>query len=666
MIDITTGNLITSYTETSNPALKDNGAVHSFIDERTGYLYVSQVNAIDGGLSVIDTNTNTLLRRYDTYSNPALPDNSVSGSFIDQDANKLFVFSGYSNGAGGLTVISLDDAYTAVGESNSSIYKVENLVDGKIVVGGDIPDNTSVSVQYRTIEPNQAWFDDFDDDNSYDLEYCAFQDSFQDISVTDGIISMSNPEDTYGAWPCINTHRAEDFFPASSIIQSRLKTNTGYSDIDVQTTIFTDQWETDYIERILPTNEWKNLTLMTSVDPFSYVSFYLWLKTSDPWIASDAFQIDWIGIIPPDAWWSDWSEPCSDRAGCEINPSDLEGKEFIQFRLNLSTEDYEITPTINSLAIATTTGEYASSIIDSNQEDSQWQTLESEADVPVGTEIVFYTRTGTTAIPDDSWSVWQLVDSTITSPDARYLQYKAVLTSTKADQTPTLRSVTVAYKPATSTPIPTPTPSSSSSSVKTEVIQIPGAMKELFSNMIVASPIKDSNTKGQTVLTIIFPDTFNFNAYLSANHTSANKLASIRAKLKEESSNVKTNPGNLLIAGFLGQELMGFKQKGTIYWQVGSVQQLFYKAYPAEGKDAPMIIPELQDKPSIIALKYNDHELIPPGEPNTKFNKQTLKLAHSLDGINWQIIPSSVVDTANNTVAAIAKVAGYYTIVGRY
>lgn len=230
--------------------------------------------------------------------------------------------------------------------------------------------------------------------------------------------------------------------------------------------------------------------------------------------------------------------------------------------------------------------------------------------------------------------------------------------------------------PPSPTYTPTPAPelatanqstktSSSSKSSKAEYIQIPGATKDLFTNTIVVHPIKDSNTKGQRVLSIIFPETFNFNAYLSANHTTVSHLASIRATLKE-TSHAATNPGNLLIAGWSGGELMGFRESNTIYWQVGGVQQLFYKAYPAVDKDAPMIIPELQKKESIIALKYTDSNLIPPGEPDTKFNETTLRLAHSMDGINWQIIPSSVVDTVNKTVAALAKVAGYYTIVGRY
>jgi len=164
------------------------------------------------------------------------------------------------------------------------------------------------------------------------------------------------------------------------------------------------------------------------------------------------------------------------------------------------------------------------------------------------------------------------------------------------------------------------TPSSSNSS-RSEVIQIPAATREFFSNTIVAHPIKDSNTRGQQVLSIIFPSTFDFNAYLSSNHTSATNLAQIREELRETNSGVKSN---LFIAGWSGGELMGFKENGAIYWQVSNVQQIYYKAYPALGKDAPVIIPELQEKDSILALKYSDSDLIPPGEPDGTLKAQSV------------------------------------------
>ena len=200
---------------------------------------------------------------------------------------------------------------------------------------------------------------------------------------------------------------------------------------------------------------------------------------------------------------------------------------------------------------------------------------------------------------------------------------------------------------------------------KAEKVQIPHAVKKLF-GLIVAKPVKDSNTNGQEVLSIVFKNTLDFDAYLSVNHTPVGDLPTIKEQNNQANSNTTANKGNLLVAGWQGHQLMGFKENKTIYWQIGNIQQMFYKAYPAAGKEAATIIPEVQHKSSIIALKYNKSQLIPPGEPNTKFSELKLKLAHSMDGSNWRIMSNSVVDPINNTVAAIDKLGGYYVIVASY
>jgi hypothetical protein len=65
-----------------------------------------------------------------------------------------------------------------------------------------------------------------------------------------------------------------------------------------------------------------------------------------------------------------------------------------------------------------------------------------------GSRIEVFTRTGNTETPDDTWSTWSSAytnadGSSITSPKARYLQWRAVLTG-KGDG-PVLTSITAAY-----------------------------------------------------------------------------------------------------------------------------------------------------------------------------------------------------------------------------
>ncbi len=182
--------------------------------------------------------------------------------------------------------------------------------------------------------------------------------------------------------------------------------------------------------------------------------------------------------------------------------------------------------------------------------------------------------------------------------------------------------------------------SSSSSSSTNFSPQIP---QESSAVGVTAWATGDSFTAGQTVLTIIEPYTFNFNAFLSSIYVEPKSLFSGKN-------------------GFIS-----FKSGKGTYWQIGKVQQIWYKAYPPLGsdKEPARIIPELQKKQSIVALSYSEADLIPPGKPKSKFNSKVLKIAFSVDGKTWKILPTSVVDTKNYTVAALHKIGGYYVIAGR-
>src|SRR4029453_4069224 len=69
-------------------------------------------------------------------------------------------------------------------------------------------------------------------------------------------------------------------------------------------------------------------------------------------------------------------------------------------------------------------------------------------------EVEMSTRSGNTATPDQTWSPWSSGYTTssgdkITSPNARYLQWRAVLKAPSSSSTPSpvLTSVTAAYLP---------------------------------------------------------------------------------------------------------------------------------------------------------------------------------------------------------------------------
>jgi len=73
-------------------------------------------------------------------------------------------------------------------------------------------------------------------------------------------------------------------------------------------------------------------------------------------------------------------------------------------------------------------------------------------------EVEVFTRSGNTATPDETWSTWSkayTVDTgeKITSPNARYLQWRAVLKAAAGSSGPTLTSVTTAYLPRNLRPV---------------------------------------------------------------------------------------------------------------------------------------------------------------------------------------------------------------------
>jgi len=77
-----------------------------------------------------------------------------------------------------------------------------------------------------------------------------------------------------------------------------------------------------------------------------------------------------------------------------------------------------------------------------------WGAISWRATTPGGSRIELFARSGNTETPDDTWSAWSGAytnadGSAITSPKARYLQWRAVLTG--KSNTPVLTSVSAAY-----------------------------------------------------------------------------------------------------------------------------------------------------------------------------------------------------------------------------
>jgi len=81
---------------------------------------------------------------------------------------------------------------------------------------------------------------------------------------------------------------------------------------------------------------------------------------------------------------------------------------------------------------------------------SRWGRICWQAHSPPGTSVTIATRTGNTTRPDKSWSAWSAEHTRpqgqrVTSPVARFIQYRATLKTSKPNVTPVLDEVAVAY-----------------------------------------------------------------------------------------------------------------------------------------------------------------------------------------------------------------------------
>ena len=88
---------------------------------------------------------------------------------------------------------------------------------------------------------------------------------------------------------------------------------------------------------------------------------------------------------------------------------------------------------------------------------SRWGKLSWEGVTPEGTAISFTTRTGNTEKPNGTWNDWSeeltaSEGSQITSPAARYIQWRAKLTTSAVSATPVLKKVAVASVQANTEP----------------------------------------------------------------------------------------------------------------------------------------------------------------------------------------------------------------------
>ncbi|MDR4507179.1 MAG: hypothetical protein MRJ65_02895 [Candidatus Brocadiaceae bacterium] len=100
-------------------------------------------------------------------------------------------------------------------------------------------------------------------------------------------------------------------------------------------------------------------------------------------------------------------------------------------------------------------GSFLSNVFDTTT-SSSWGRIFWTGVLSEGAFITLATRTGNCENPDSAWSEWSnpytLPWERITSPPARFIQYKAVLQTTFPDRTPVLSTVAISYLPENLSP----------------------------------------------------------------------------------------------------------------------------------------------------------------------------------------------------------------------
>ena len=94
-------------------------------------------------------------------------------------------------------------------------------------------------------------------------------------------------------------------------------------------------------------------------------------------------------------------------------------------------------------------GNFESRVLDAHS-FADWGRMTFRADRPKGTAVSLQTRSGNTEDPDRTWSDWSAVsgpadEARLPSPPARFLQWRATLTTDDPSHTPILREVAITY-----------------------------------------------------------------------------------------------------------------------------------------------------------------------------------------------------------------------------
>jgi hypothetical protein len=302
-----------------------------------------------------------------------------------------------------------------------------------------VSEGQEVMLSYRSGSSSAVWRDDFDTIDSYAGDLYGWGVEFQNATITEGTLRVSNPADTWGGYLWIDTGFPNNHFAAGSVITARVRFNSDEAKT-FRDWMYVDEWEgasAVYGSQ----NEWVIVTLKADT-AFSDIGFEPYLP-NDTWEPTDSWQIDWIQVTTADSMgeWSSWNA-CPNQT-CIL--PDLSPSTYLQYKLDLETDDTSTTPIVRSVSYNgdyVSTGTYTSASHEFNKSQDLF-TFNADIATSASTSIAFEYTT-------DEGATWNTIAPGENFPadtTTNNFAWRATLTTLDGRYTPTITSVSITARP---------------------------------------------------------------------------------------------------------------------------------------------------------------------------------------------------------------------------
>lgn len=337
--------LIASYNQTSTVPFSGNTYDMAFDND---YLYIAGMEGIKviNRNGTLDSSDDTLIRSYNERTIPRTYESSITNMIIDNESDVLYIGNNY------LHAIDLSNRRPA-----SATYLLAPTNNSEVVFWQEssTSDHT-ITIESRGGGADAFWRDDFDQGNGSNVADTFGYGGFFNFVEVNETLTLSNATSIDWGWAWIDTGRADDFWPANSVVKVRSKFNSSTVEdplYKVSDYTNTDNYESWGDVTIHNTVDWQTQDIL-SYSAFRYIMTYVEVN---PWnnTATDLqYEINWTYVVAPDSAWTAWNNSCSSPPCALYNNSN-----YSQYRFTLNTTNELTTPKITSL----TQGSFVSSAL---------------------------------------------------------------------------------------------------------------------------------------------------------------------------------------------------------------------------------------------------------------------------------------------------------------